>query len=71
MKAHFEELNLGPAPLDSQVTLGESRLGNPSTDSPITMEEVESAIAELKSHKASGWDGLTPAFFKLSAGIFP
>ena len=65
MKTHFEELNLGPAPLDSQVTPGGSRLGNPSTDSPITMKEVESAIAQLKSHKAPGWDGLTPAFFKL------
>ena len=65
MKAHFEKLNRGPAPLDGQVTLGENRLGNPSTDSPITVEEVEWAIAQLKSHKAPGWDGLMPAFFKL------
>ena len=50
MKAHFEELNLGPALSDMQVLQGQSTQGIPLTDSPIAMEEFELAISQLKLH---------------------
>lgn len=40
--------------------------------SPITQEELEGAIANLKSHKAPGPDGYTAKFFKnFKPGISP
>ena len=65
MKAHFEELNLGPALSDMQVLQGQSTQGIPLTDSSIAMEEFELAISQLKLHKELEWDGLMAAFLKI------
>jgi len=61
MQVYFEQLNIGPAPEGYASASGtEQTRGNPLTDSPIPMEEVESAISQLKTHKAPvpGWNGL-------------
>ena len=66
MKEHFEQLNSAQVPGNIQrIPEQNGHRHHPLTDSPISMEEVESGVKQLKLHKAPGWDGLVPAIFKL------
>jgi len=64
MKAHFEQLNPGPALPDMQVLQGQSTQGNPMTDSPIAMEEVEVGNFTAQTTQSRNLDGMA-AFLKL------
>ena len=65
MRSHLELLNSATPANQVFDQMDHIVVFNPMTDAQITQEEVEFAIKHLKTHKAPGWDGLSPSLFKL------